>query len=136
MTEQDAATWQRQQLDAFAAAEEITIQTMRADGGLRRAIPIWVVAVGDELFVRSSHGRGSGWYRGATTRHRAVITGGGQTQEVDLVEEPGRGVEIDAAYRRKYGRYERSFLPALLAEPARGAAFRVEPAREHTTRAR
>lgn len=130
MKPDDVAAWPPQQLDAFAAVEEITIQTMKEDGSLRRAVPIWVVAVGNELFVRSSHGRGSGWYRGATTRHRAVIAGANQAQAVALVEEHEKVAQLDDAYRHKYRRYERSFLPALLAEPARTAAFRLEPVDE------
>jgi hypothetical protein len=130
MTKGKVAGWPPQQLDAFAAVEEITIQTMREDGSLRRAVPIWVVVVGNELFVRSSHGRGSGWYKGAITRHRAVIAGANQAQAVALVEEQEKVAQIDDAYRHKYRQYERSFLPALLAEPARTAAFRLEPVDE------
>ena len=48
MTEQ---SWTTDELDRIGDAEELHIAPRRKDGTLRRAVPIWVVRVGDELYV-------------------------------------------------------------------------------------
>ncbi len=45
--------WTAADLDRIGSATELEITTRRADGSLRPYVPIWVVRVGDELFVRS-----------------------------------------------------------------------------------
>ena len=42
--------------------EEISIGFTRPDGSTG-STPVWVVQAGDAIFVRSIHGRCSGWYR-------------------------------------------------------------------------
>jgi hypothetical protein len=48
-----AANWTTDELDRIGRAEELQIAPERRDGSLRRPLPIWVVRVGDDLFVRS-----------------------------------------------------------------------------------
>ena len=57
------ATWSKDELDKIAAAEELEIAPARRDGTLRRPTTIWVVRHDDDLYVRSYHGRGGGWFR-------------------------------------------------------------------------
>lgn len=45
---------------------------------------IWVVRVGDELYVRSVNGRTSAWFRGAQVRHAGHIRAGGMDKDVTL----------------------------------------------------
>jgi len=52
------SAWTPDELDRIGAAEEVEIAPRRADGTLRSAVPIWVVRVGDELYVRSWRGLG------------------------------------------------------------------------------
>jgi hypothetical protein len=47
------STWDPQDLRAIGSAREVRIATVRPDGTTRSPLPIWVVRVGDELFVRS-----------------------------------------------------------------------------------
>jgi hypothetical protein len=42
--------------------------TMGPDGALRRAVTVWVVQYGDDLYVRSCRGRDSIWFRNAHAR--------------------------------------------------------------------
>ncbi len=48
-----AANWTAEELDRIGGAEELEIALQRHDGSSRRPLPIWVVRVGDELFIRS-----------------------------------------------------------------------------------
>jgi len=43
-------TWTRDELDRFGAAEEIEITPVGGDDALRRAITIWMVRLGDNLY--------------------------------------------------------------------------------------
>lgn len=123
-------TWTEHDAAVFAASEEITIETMRADGSFRPPVPIWVVVVDGAVYVRSSHGRDSAWFRGALARHRARVTTWAESRVVDLVEVADVGDALDEAYRAKYAAYRHSFLPRLVGAPAREAALRLEPAEE------
>jgi hypothetical protein len=46
-------------------ADEILVAPDRGDRSRGPAVPIWVVWVGDELYVRSFRGASGGWYRRA-----------------------------------------------------------------------
>lgn len=51
-------------LTALAATQEVTIETKKPDGDLRRTI-IWLVVEGGEVFVRSVRGDRGHWYQAA-----------------------------------------------------------------------
>ena len=74
------------QLDKVGNAEELDIASLRGDGTLRKPRTIWVVRVGDDLYVRSVNGRGSDWFRGALTRHEGQINAGGVGKDVTFEE--------------------------------------------------
>jgi len=120
--------WTDYQLDALGGADEIHLKSRRADGSLRPAVIIWVVTVGDEVFVRSGGGRENGWFRRALVQHRGRISGGGI--EVDVVfDEPDDlpAAKIDAAYRLKYSRYGAQYVDPVVAPDAAAATFRLRP---------
>ena len=48
--------WTSDQLNKFGRAEELQIASLRRDGTLRKPPPIWVIRVGDDLYVRSMNG--------------------------------------------------------------------------------
>jgi hypothetical protein len=56
--------WTSDELKKIGIAEELEIATRRSDGTLRKPVIIWVVRVGDDLYVRSVNGRTSTWFRG------------------------------------------------------------------------
>ena len=70
------------ELNKIGAAEELEIATVRNDGTLRKPVTIWVVRVGDDLYVRSVNGRSATWFRGAQDRHEAHIQAGGVDKDV------------------------------------------------------
>lgn len=51
------STWTSDELRRVGEAEELRIAPRRHDGTLRKPVTIWVVRVGDDLYVRSYRGR-------------------------------------------------------------------------------
>jgi hypothetical protein len=109
-------TWTKDELDSVGDAEELQIASLRSDGTLRKPVIIWVVRVGDDLYVRSVNGRGSDWFRGVLTRYEGRIWAGGVEKDVTFVEEssPEINSQIDAAYLSKYQRYPQYVAPMVI----------------------
>jgi hypothetical protein len=121
-------TWTKEELNKIGNAEELRIAALRADGTLRKPVIIWVVRLGDELFVRSVNGRTSAWFRGVEVQHAGRIWAGGMEKDVAFVEEVGPGInkQIDAAYAAKYRRYPSS-VEHINSPTARTATIRLVP---------
>jgi hypothetical protein len=119
--------WTSDELDAIEAAEELDLASVRQDGTLRKPVTMWVVRVGDEVYVRSVNGRGASWFRGAQSRHEAHIRAGGVEKDVDLVETDDLDDELDTAYREKYGRRYPSIVPSIVTPEARAATLELVP---------
>jgi hypothetical protein len=51
--------WTSDELSNIGAAEELEIASLRSDGTLRKPVTIWVVRLGEDLYVRSVRGRTS-----------------------------------------------------------------------------
>lgn len=125
-----SSAWTRKELDLIGAAQELEIAARRRDGSLRQPLPIWVVRVGDELYVRSWRGTDGGWYRTARTTHEARVSAGGIERDVSLPDAGDDvGDDVDAAYRAKYGRNS-SYVEAMIAPPARATTLKLAPRRE------
>ena len=76
--------WTKDELNRIGSADELLISSRRGDGTLRKPVIIWVVRVGDELYVRCVNGRQGAWFRGALTRHEGRIKAGGGAQRCRL----------------------------------------------------
>jgi hypothetical protein len=122
------AAWTSDELKKIGTAEELQIASLRADGTLRKPVIIWVVRLGDDLYVRSVNGRTSAWFRGIQTRHEGHIRAGGVDKDVTFVEEPGSDIndQIDAAYATKYRRYA-SIIPSINSPTTRAATIKLVP---------
>ena len=122
-------TWTSDELDKTAAAEELEIASVRRDGTLRKPVTIWVVRLGDDLYVRSVNGRTSAWFRGVQDRHEGHIRAGGVEKDVTFVEETDSGIndQIDAAYRTKYRRYAASIIRSIVSPGAQSATIKLVP---------
>jgi hypothetical protein len=121
------AAWTNDELTRIEAADELEIAPLRRDGALRNPVTIWVVRHGDDLYVRSVHGRDSAWFRAAQVRHAGRIRAGGVSKDVLLVEMDDLNDEIDAAYRAKYRRYAKSIVGSTLTPQARAATLKLAP---------
>ena len=122
-------TWTSDELKKIETAEELKIASLRRDGTLRKPVIIWVVRLGDDLYVRSVNGRTSAWFRGVQARHEDHIQAGGVDKDVAFVEEPAPDIDdqIDAAYRTKYRRYAASIISTIVSSEARSATIKLLP---------
>jgi len=122
-------TWTSDELNKIGTADELEIASLRRDGALRNPVTIWVVRLGDDLYVRSYKGRGGSWFRGAQERHEGRIRAGGVEKDVTFVEEGDSGIndQIDAAYRAKYRNYGERFVNPMVDPEARGATIKLVP---------
>ena len=124
------STWTHDELSTIGAAEELHIAPVRGDGTLRTPVTIWVVRVGDDLYVRSWRGPAGGWFRAARRTHQGHIRAGGIDKDVLFVEVDDHVNEaIDAAYRSKYRRYAASYLAPMVRPEARATTIKLVPRR-------
>ncbi len=125
------ATWTSEELQRIGAARELQIAGRRADGTLRRWVPIWVVRTGGQVYVRTWYRRESGWFGQVLASHRARIRVPGLEADV-AVEDVGESTPelragIDAAYSAKYGRH--GGTERMVTEEAAAATLRISPDR-------
>jgi len=120
--------WAKDELDRIGGAEELRIASLRRDGTLRRPVIIWVVRIGDELYVRCANGREGAWFRGVLTRHEGRIWAGGMEVDVTFVEETDAGINdrIDEEYLTKYRSYPQWVAPMVTPE-VRAATIKLVP---------
>ena len=120
-------TWTADELNKIGNAEELQIASLRRDGTLRNPVTIWVVRVGDALYVRAYKGRSGPWFRGVQARHEGQIRAGGVVKDVTFVEDhqPHINDQIDDAYRTKYCRYAGSIVDSMVTPAARSATIKL-----------
>jgi hypothetical protein len=122
------STWTRDELDRIGAAHELELTTLRPDGTRRKSVTIWVVRVGDDLYVRSWRGRTAAWFRAVQARREGHIQAGGLDKDVLLVDaEQEINDPIDAAYRTKYQRVGSSYVDPMVSAEARATTLTLVP---------
>lgn len=108
-------------------AKEIHIATERVNGSTRGVLPIWVVRVGDELYVRSYRGTAGGWYRHVIHRPYAQITIAGIQHRVTFeLADPSSRAAVDRSYQTKYGRSGPAV--AMVSDGSAATTMRLVPA--------
>src|SRR5437879_11749078 len=78
-------SWTRNDLERIGAADELLLASFKEDGTHRKPVTIWVVRVGDDLYVRAYRGRETAWFRHIQLRPEGRISAGGVTKEVTYV---------------------------------------------------
>ena len=136
------AAWSPEPLQLLAAAAELDVAARGPDGALRRWTPVWVVSVGEDVFVRSWHRRATGWFGHAVASERARVRLPGLEAEVAVVDLgsqtghlPGGGRRlgevldaVDAAYRVKYAALHGApTVAAMVSAQARATTLRLDP---------
>ena len=120
--------WPSDELEKIAAADELQLASTRPDGRLRRPVTIWVVRLGDDVYVRSVNGRTSHWFRGVEDRHEGHIHAGGVDKDVRFLDAgDDLNDEIETAYRTKYGHYDASVVDPLFTPGAKAATLELVP---------
>jgi hypothetical protein len=122
-------TWPGDELNKIGSAEELEIASLQQDGTLGKSTTIWMVRVGDDLYVRPVNGRTGAWYRGTQIRHEGRIQAGGIDKDVTFVDvdinDPVNTL-IDAVYHTKYSHYAQ-YVPPVLTPKARAATLKIVP---------
>jgi hypothetical protein len=122
MTEQ---RWTTHELNRIGRADGLRIAPRRTDGTLRRAVPIRVVRVGDELYVRSWRGDGGRWSRAVPASREGHVSAGGVSKDVALLAAGDEVSDaVDAAFREKYGR-SAGYVEPMVAPQARTTTLRL-----------
>ena len=118
--------WTAEELDQIGAADELEIAALRPNGAVRPFTTIWVVRVGDDLYVRSYRGRSGRWFRSVLQRPEGRIRAGGITRDVAFQEpEDADHPAIDQAYQTKYARYGNSYVDPMVSPEATAATLRL-----------
>jgi hypothetical protein len=126
------AVWTPGEAGRIAAARELEIASRRADGALRRWVPIWVVTVDGQVYVRTWYRRDTGWFGHVLAAGRARIRVPDLEREV-VVDDTGEGpsglrAAIDAAYSAKYG--PGGGTERMVAAEAAATTLRLSPVRD------
>lgn len=121
--------WTSEELDKIGTADELEIAPLQSDGTARRPVTIWVVRLGDDLYVRSYKGRGGLWFRAVQTRHEGRIRAGGVEKDVRFVDETDAGLneQINAVYRSKYRGYGAQYVDPMVASEAQATTIKLVP---------
>jgi len=123
-------TWTNDELTRIGNAEEVEIASLRDDGTPRNPVTVWVVRVGDDLYVRSWRGRAGSWFRHIQQRPEAHIAAGGVARDVTLLDtsaDEALNNKVDAAYQSKYGKYGAAYVPPMIAPQARATTRKLVP---------
>ena len=121
-------TWTRDELDKIGKADELEIAALRHDGTLRMPVIIWVVRHKEDLYVRSGYGRDAAWFRGTQVSHEGHIEAGSIDKNVAFEDaDHALDEQIDAVYRRKYGRYDAQYVDTVVTPEARSTTIRLVP---------
>jgi hypothetical protein len=122
------SAWTNRELEAIDASDELQLASLTRDGALRRPVTIWVVRMGEDLYVRSWRGRDGKWWRGVQERHEGRISAGGIDKDVVFVDaDDAVDDAIDAAYRTKYARYDDASVDPMVRPEARATTIRLVP---------
>jgi hypothetical protein len=121
--------WTVDELDKIGKAEELDFSSLRRAGTLRKTVTIWVVRIGDGLYVRAYKGRKSPWFRGVVECHAGLIESGGVHKNVTFIEEQDAEINarIDAAFRTKYAQQPAEYVDPMVTSKARAATLKLMP---------
>src|SRR5689334_15059201 len=127
------STWTPAELDEIDTDHELRIASRRPDGSLGSPVTIWMVRVGDDVFVRAAHGAATRWNAHAREAGAGHVTVGfGIDHDVTFEPvDPADHALVDAiseAYEAKYaGRYPREYVDPVVSVESRGTTLRVVP---------
>lgn len=118
--------WKTEDLALIGDTDEIAVAA-HASGQLTKPVPVWVVRVNDNLYVRSYRGHAGAWFRAAQASGQGRIWAGDEARDVAFVAEtdPVINDQIDAAYGAKYG--HSPYAGAMVAPEVRTTTLKLLP---------
>ena len=127
-----SSSWSPEQLRHIGEARELEIASRQGDGSLGRWLPIWVVCVGDEVYVRTWYRRTTGWFGQVTRTGRARIRVPGVEIDVEVSDigdgDPEVRAAVDHAYRTKYGTPGDATVAGMTTPASAATTQRLAPA--------
>jgi hypothetical protein len=96
-------SFDREDLAAIDAAEEVRIETQAPAGPVHRTV-IWAVVDGDETYVRSYRGATARWYQEATANPAVALHVGAKRLAATAIPatDPDAVQRTSAAFLKKY----------------------------------
>ena len=91
------SSWPSSELDTIAAADELTVASLRRDGTLARPRVVWVLRHGDDLYIRSVNGATAAWDPSTQVRREGHVNSGALDKDVTFVDATDLNEEIDKA---------------------------------------
>jgi hypothetical protein len=124
----DMTRWTSEELTGIGAAEELQVSSLRPDGTLRPYVTIWVVRVGEDLYIRSAYGATNPWFRRAKASGAGRIRADGLDRDVTFAE-PDSDVHgaIDDAYHAKYDRHGPAIVGTVTGDAAAETTLQLLP---------
>lgn len=117
-----------EELGHIGGAEELQLASQRPDGTLRPFVTIWVVRVGDELYVRSAYGSSNPWHVRAKASGVGRVRAAGVERDVTFADAaPGREGDIDAAYHAKCDGHGPQIVGTVVGPLAQHTTIRLAP---------
>jgi hypothetical protein len=121
--------WTDDELTRVGEANELKVASRRTDGTLRPYVTIWVVRVGDAIYIRSAYGSENPWFVRAKASGTGRIRAGGIEKDVSFTHpQSDISAEIDAAYHAKYDRYGPKIVGTVVGPQAAPNTFQLVPA--------
>ena len=119
--------WTHDELDRVGEADELSIAARNPDGGLSRSTIIWVVRAGNDLYVRSAHGRDNPWFVRALATGTGRIDADGFERDVAFEEEarPDVAAAVTAAFHAKYDHYGHETVDPVTSAESERATIRL-----------
>ena len=118
---------------AFSAADrELLHQTDEVGIETRagRQLPIWVVVVGEQVYIRSVRGIEGRWYQALLGGTDARLHAGASTWRIaaEQVADAGEIEAVSDAFRRKYEKRWPQPTAAMVRESVLSTTMRISPA--------
>ena len=128
--------WAPEQLKRISEARELEIASRPTDGPARRWLPIWVVCVDDQVYVRTWYRRSTGWFGQVTNASAARIRVPGLELDVIVVDlgddDPNVRRAVDEAYRAKYGTPGDKTVAGMTTDASAATTLLLAPASAET----
>lgn len=122
------AAWSSSDLDRIGHSEELELASDLGEGRLSQYTTMWVVRVGNDVYVRSAGGPNRTWFKTARESRGGRIRASGVETDVTFAESPvSIHGDIDDAYHAKYDRYGANIVAHVTGEQAESVTIRVLP---------